>query len=384
VTASLFPHIASDREVPRGVRIERIDGYGAAREEAERALRAQQVPRPLPQNAAWQHAYRIPKSVALVARDADNRACGAIAASIGPSRALPGHSIYRIERMQGIPDGEMRDRLIAALVTAARKDRRCLRVVIEIFERDSQARAALSSALASAGFKRVEQGRMYTHTLAIDLSRDEHALFASLHSTARYNVRSAVKRGLVVRPITEVSLAPQLGALSLETYKRRRAQDDGLPWERIIALSQSHPGSSQIIGVFDETAPANSQVVAYAWGCAHGDYASYEAGASARRPELKNTPLGYAPLWELIRWARNSAGIEWFDLGGIQPAGTEDSLSGISRFKRYFSDDVVEVGAEWIFEPHPARAAVARAIKHAATWTIAHTGSGRIDRVVTE
>jgi len=359
------------------LRVQRILGYGAVRDAAELDLGAHHVARPLSYVAAWQQAFGVAKSIALVARDGNDRARGAIVASIGASRALPGHSIYRIERMPGIVDAELRHQLIAALMRSANNDSRCLRVVIEIFERDGGARAALANTLAAAGFSRVKQSRMYMHTLAVNLCRDERALFASLHSTARYNVRAAVKRGLVVRPISDVSLATQLRALSLETYKRRRALDDALPWERIIALSTSQPASSHLIGVFDETAPVNAQLVAYAWGCAHGSYASYEAGASARRPELGNTPLGYAPLWELIRWARNLAGVEWFDLGGINAAGALDSLAGISRFKRYFSDEAVEVGAEWSLEPHPARAAVARAIKHAATWTIAHTPSRR-------
>jgi hypothetical protein len=57
-----------------------------------------------------------------------------------------------------------------------------------------------------------------------------------------------------------------------------------------------------------------------------------------------------------------------FDMGGAVPADArDDPRVGISDFKRRFSKEMVAVGAEWEFEPHPARAAVARWLSDAAT-----------------
>ena len=63
-------------------------------------------------------------------------------------------------------------------------------------------------------------------------------------------------------------------------------------------------------------------------------------------------PLLYAPLWELIRWAR-AGGARWFDFGGITLTDPDasDPLQGISDFKRFFCRDVAKVGGEWRLDP---------------------------------
>jgi lipid II:glycine glycyltransferase (peptidoglycan interpeptide bridge formation enzyme) len=71
--------------------------------------------------------------------------------------------------------------------------------------------------------------------------------------------------------------------------------------------------------------------------------------------------MAYPLAWDLIRWARGQGAVI-FDFGGIS-AGTaesDDPLGGISDFKRRFTDRVERVGEEWVYEPHPARAQLAR------------------------
>jgi lipid II:glycine glycyltransferase (peptidoglycan interpeptide bridge formation enzyme) len=77
----------------------------------------------------------------------------------------------------------------------------------------------------------------------------------------------------------------------------------------------------------------------------------------------------YAVVWDLIRWAKEN-GARFFDFGGITVGshGSNDPLGGISDFKRYFSERVVEVGAEWSFEPRPLQAYAARMVSSAAAF----------------
>ena len=50
-------------------------------------------------------------------------------------------------------------------------------------------------------------------------------------------------------------------------------------------------------------------------------------------------------------------------MGGVTLAEDGDSaLEGISRFKRYFSREVLEVGAEWHMELAPVRARIANSV----------------------
>jgi hypothetical protein len=54
-------------------------------------------------------------------------------------------------------------------------------------------------------------------------------------------------------------------------------------------------------------------------------------------------------------------------MGGVTLAdGDQPELEGISNFKRYFSREVVEVGAEWVLEPHPVRAGIATLVSGGA------------------
>jgi lipid II:glycine glycyltransferase (peptidoglycan interpeptide bridge formation enzyme) len=89
--------------------------------------------------------------------------------------------------------------------------------------------------------------------------------------------------------------------------------------------------------------------------------------------------VGYALLWDLIVWSREQTEAKWFDLGGISVATPRDPLAGIVRFKRFFSEHVVEVGQEWRLEPHPVRGAIARAVSTAAD--VARRSSGGYRRV---
>jgi lipid II:glycine glycyltransferase (peptidoglycan interpeptide bridge formation enzyme) len=203
---------------------------------------------------------------------------------------------------------------------------------------------------------------MYSQTLAMDLVPSEEELFAKLHSTARRHIRAPGKKGLVLRPVTDPALGDRLESIFNETFRRTGTVPEQRPWEAIIKLSAAEPTRSRVVGIFDDAVPTPDGLIAFAWGCAQGRYATYEAGASVRRPDLGNTPLSYAPLWDLITWARRDTGSTQFDLGGITSGGPNDPRHGISEFKRYFSDNIVQVAEEWTMEPAPLRASLARAI----------------------
>ena len=80
------------------------------------------------------------------------------------------------------------------------------------------------------------------------------------------------------------------------------------------------------------------------------------------QPDGMKVNVGRMLVWDLVRWAKTT-GAEWFDMGGITLGNPgEEALAGISSFKRSFSDNVVEVGSEWILEPRPIRARIADAI----------------------
>jgi hypothetical protein len=342
--------------------VQRFQGFGGERDAVERELAANGVLLPVPQRAQCQQAFQSAETVMFVARDGDKTPRAALSASISRSRALPRHRIYRVERWMGSGSETADHAILDEFARAIRGDKLCLRATIELFSFEEGGRERHAEQLRALGFVRASVPRMYSQTLMIDLAPTEDELFAALPSKARRDVRAPAKKGLTLRPITDPALGDRLDFIFNETFRRTGTVAESRPWRRIIELSASEPGLSRLVGIFNDAIPTPDGLVAFAWGCAQGDYATYEAGASIRSPELGNTPLSYAPLWDLVAWARRAPGLARFDLGGVTAGGPNDPRHGISEFKRYFSDKVVQVAEEWTMEPAPLRASLARAI----------------------
>lgn len=221
--------------------------------------------------------------------------------------------------------------------------------------------------LGERGFVAAQTRRMYADTLAIDLRPPPNEIFASLHPTGRCHIRAAEKHRVNVRAVTDPSLAPRLARLVRDTMARTRGPNLSWDWEAAIRLTVARPDLAAIFGVFRDDRSGPSSLVAFTFGLCHGDHVEYAAAASSRSPGLK-MPLGYAPAWALVKWAR-SVGATWFDFGGILPAGSDrhHSQAGISRFKNYFGGRRLRVGEEWVFEPARFRTRVANALSALAT-----------------
>jgi lipid II:glycine glycyltransferase (peptidoglycan interpeptide bridge formation enzyme) len=161
--------------------------------------------------------------------------------------------------------------------------------------------------------------------------------------------------------ITDPVYADRINELQQGALQRTGGHKPLQDWRSALKLSQEHPNLSCIVGLFqgEETTPEN--MGAFGWGLNHGDYVEQRAAGSTRQTDAR-IPYGYLVVWNLVQWAK-SVGVQWFDMGGVTVAeGDENHLEGISRFKKYFSREVLEVGAEWILEPAPLRAKVATAI----------------------
>src|SRR5690242_13273249 len=135
-----------------GYQVRQVVGLGRVRETIERQLEEQGVILPFVQRAEWLRMLGYFDSTLLVAADENRCAHAAVAIAIERSRTLQGHRIYRVERFgaTGAPDAA--DQLLAAIAEAAREDRRCIRVRIELFERDPQHRQRLAYTLKELGF----------------------------------------------------------------------------------------------------------------------------------------------------------------------------------------------------------------------------------------
>jgi hypothetical protein len=291
------------------------------------------------------------------------------------SNALPGYSLLRVRRLGGSADSHALRAGVHAAVGLARTRARVLRLSLELFLPDAAARAAISAECVAVGFAPAAVKRTYEETIIIDVQPAGDKLFASLTKTGRQNIRAVDRNPVALRSIADETLAPRLEALLAETMARTGGGPRQMDWPRIIAFCERHPRAARLVGLFDERPDTSEPLLAFALAYNHGDYAEYATAASTRETNLR-MPLAYGLAWDLMLWSKTT-GARWFDFGGVTRGSAEsgDALGGISDFKRYFSRSVVQVGAEFDFEPRPLPAAVAKASISVSQWI-----SGRVRR----
>jgi hypothetical protein len=155
----------------------------------------------------------------------------------------------------------------------------------------------------------------------------------------------------------------RVDALHAAAFDRTGARPPQLDF-RAIQRDATEGGESLLAGVYWGTREAPDDLVSFIWGRLHGDYASYDVGATERADDLRNLPLAYPLILTLADWARRR-GATWLDLGGVERPGVEADtrLQGITQFKRRFTKDEREVGIEFAMEPSPVLAGAGRAAR---------------------
>ena len=346
------------QSIETGMRAFLVRGPGEEFDRAERELIQARVSLPLSQRSLWAANAYSRKPLLVLVRDAGGRPQWGFAIEKINSRIMPGHSILRVREFGGNVPADVCRFGVAALANVARTEARVLRLQVNVLSRNQ--RGHLGMALAEFGFREITPPTSYRHTLAIDLVPSEDELFAGLSKSARTRVRECAKKGLISVPLTDPAYAHRIEELQHEAVRRTGGQIASTDWEGVLRMSKECPDLSRVTGVFVGENLSPEQMKAFGWSCNHGDRGEYRAGGSARDGESR-LPFGYALVWEMIRWAK-ATGAEWFDMGGITVSKGDDPLGGISDFKKFFSRELIEVGAEWVLEPSPFRARVADAV----------------------
>lgn len=330
-------------------------------ETLERQVIAAGLPLSLPSRALWSSLHGHDARL-VTAHDAAGGVQGALGFERAPTRALPGHLLLRAEHAGAALSGEAGPTLIEGAAQLARKEPRVLRVNIEVVLRAPEEHRLVAARMEAAGFRAVERLRQYRNTLVIDLQGSEEDILASFSATTRRDLRVWAERPVQMRPIEDARYGDRLNQLARETFGRTGGHFAPRPWSQRIALCRALPEASRLVGLFRAGRDEPDALLAYAWGCAHGDHAHYDDAGSTRVKDIKVSMM-YPLMWDLVRWAKRQ-GCSWFDMGGAVPTDAKDDPRlGISDFKRRFSKEMVAVGAEWSYEPHPTRARIARGVQ---------------------
>lgn len=338
-----------------------VRGLGSERDSAEREVLEAGVALPLLHRAVWAANLLRSEPLFLLVRDGEGRARGGVAIEKVSTRALPGHVILRVGKFGGSLPVEVCLAQISAIASLARSIPRVLRVELNMFSRNGF--EAFRETLTELGFHEVVPPSSYRYTLVIDLKPSEEEIFASFGKSARKRVRETMKLPLQSIAISDPVYADRLRELQEVALRRTGGQIGVVKWEGLLKLSKERPELSRVFGLFQSEDLAPENMGAFVWVCNHGDHAEYCLAGSKSKGEVR-IPFGYLLVWDMVRWSK-AAGAEWFDMGGVTlVGGDETTLEGISEFKRHFSHEVVEVGAEWQLEPAPVRARIAAMVSN--------------------
>ncbi len=327
-------------------------------------LDASGIPVPLPSRPEWIRCIGSGSHHVLVtAEDRRGRCRAALALEIAPTRALPGHLIARAHRVGVSTVGIAGDAVLTRLREYAASNSRLLQVNLEFILRTNEQHARIASTLQRLGFRPESAPRHYQESLVIALNRNESEMLKSFSSTTRTELRQWPKRPVDLRPIRQTKYVNRLNDITQETWARTSGRYVPRDWAQRIALCDQLPSKARLVGLFRAERDDPDALLAYAWGCAHGDHANYEDAGSTRVTDI-NVSLISPLLWDLIVWAKDQH-CAWFDMGGTLPdsARQDDPRAGIDRFKRRFSKEAVMVGSEWVYEPHPVRTRLAAGVR---------------------
>jgi FemAB family len=357
-------------ELYNSPKVSLLKDCSAEREQYEADLLERGVPLPLFHRESWTKSFASLESWFLAVLDDSGKCCGGFALDVTQSRALPMHTLLRVQRC-GSNTPAMTGAAFSALAKLAERNPRVLRVNIELFSPNFSFRTSAGESLAELGFHHLPEPRSYTQTISVDLLPSEEEIFAQFSAKTRRDIRAISKHPVEVSPITDVMLSERMDAMERFTLQRTGGQLMARDWRAIIAFCSRHPDLARVVGLFQAGSRNEESLLAYACALHHTDHVQYYASASVRDEKVK-IPMAYGLIWDLIGWAKRH-GAKWFDMGGVTPGklgDDDDPLGGISDFKRFFSKTLVNVGDEWEWEPHPARAKLAHAIGDVAKWFV--------------
>ena len=196
------------------------------------------------------------------------------------------------------------------------------------------------------GFQLSEHAIQPMRTIVVDISRPEEAILASMKQKTRYNIRLALKRGIVIRQSSDIEKFYEI--LQITSQRDQFGVHTKEYYQSVFDLFEPKGGCRLFEAVFD------NHVIASLLVCMHGPRAWYLYGASSEK--YREYMPTYLLQWETMRWARKM-GCETYDLWGVPDHGEayleanftrrSDGLWGVYRFKRGFGGELRRATGPW-------------------------------------
>ena len=241
------------------------------------------------------------------------------------------------------PDLDLWRQILPQLEAHARRHHALFIKIDPDVDADSPLGQDLIQLLQARGWVFSQDQIQFRNTMLSDLTVGEEALLAGMKQKTRYNIRLAMRRGVVVTPSQDYETFYRLYA---ETSTRDgfliRPRDYYL---RVMDRLQSH-GLGQLF-----LAQVDGEPVAGLFLFRFGPTAWYFYGASSQRGR-RHMPT-YLLQWEAMRWAmaQRCQVYDWW--GAPDVLDESDPMWGVYRFKVGFGGRFTRWIGAWDYAPHP-------------------------------
>ncbi|WP_169546203.1 lipid II:glycine glycyltransferase FemX [Sneathiella aquimaris] len=206
-----------------------------------------------------------------------------------------------------------------------------LRVKCSIY--DEEGNTARDRVFQNDNFRRIQPEECY-RTFLVDVSKTEDEIRASLHGKWRNQLNRADKNDLTVLSGTGSDLFETFEKL-FEQLKEKKGFSVALDVDFYEKTQTKLPEHEKFLV---QVALKNNEVLSAHVGSYVGNTAVYLLGAS--NPKGNELKASYLLQWYAIRNAKK-LGCDWYDLGGVDPAGNK----GVYHFKKGFKGtDVTAAG----------------------------------------
>jgi peptidoglycan pentaglycine glycine transferase (the first glycine) len=199
----------------------------------------------------------------------------------------------------------------------------------------------LADALRQVGFTVSNHHMQPAQTRTIDLTLSEDEILAQMKQKARYNIRLAARKGVIIESTTSAQAIDDFYRLLAQTTSRNEFAGHEKSYYRYMI---EELGKHNMITIYQ--AKVENEIIASIIVAFHQASAIYLHGASSYEHRKLMAP--YLLQWKAIQDAKQR-GCATYDFWGVAPEGasTDHRWAGVTRFKDGFGGTYQEFVGTW-------------------------------------
>lgn len=242
------------------------------------------------------------------------------------------HKIPLTQKSVGyLPKGPFPDKNLAKALEEIGKQHNCAFIKLEPNIEISNSKSQISNL-----FKKSPRPLFTKYNFVLDLTQSEEELLKNMHSKTRYNIKVAIKHGVLVKETTDDKDFKTYLKLYFETTKRQNYHGHNKYYHQQVWETLKKADMARLLVAFYNNQPQTAWML---FNFKDALYYPY-GGSSKSHPEIMANNL---IAWEAIKLGKK-LGLKTFDMwGALGPnADPKDPWFGFHKFKQGYGGRLVE------------------------------------------